>query len=218
MCSLLTRPYVRGLLAGGTAALAYFVMPSAVTEESRLLVAWNVGAIFMLVALFIMMSRSNAQQTFERSQQEEASHRLSLLVVVLLAVVGLVGTGTMLDNTKAMSSVQTYVHLTLSMATVITSFALVHVYYALYYARLYYDETADEGQKFAKGLEFPEQELVDYWDFIYYSVTIAICYQTSDVTITSAVMRRLTVVHSLVSFFFVTVTIGLVVSIVSNLM
>lgn len=76
---------------------------------------------------------------------------------------------------------------------------------------------AEEGKKFAKGLDFPNQELVDYWDFGYYSVTIAICYQTSDVTVTSPLMRRLTLVHAIMSFFFVTAIIGLVVSIVANL-
>ena len=58
--------------------------------------------------------------------------------------------------------------------------------------------------------------MVDYWDFMYYSFTIAMCYQTSDVSVTSPVMRRLTLVHSIVSFFFVLVGLGLMVNIISN--
>jgi len=68
-----------------------------------------------------------------------------------------------------------------------------------------------------KGLDFPNQELVDYWDFMYYSFTIAMCYQTSDVSVESVAMRRMTLFHSILSFILVAVVIGLVVNIISNL-
>jgi uncharacterized membrane protein len=52
---------------------------------------------------------------------------------------------------------------------------------------------------------------------MYYSFTIAMCYQTADVSISSAPMRRLTLVHTILSFIFVALVIGLVVNVVSNL-
>ena len=51
---------------------------------------------------------------------------------------------------------------------------------------------------------------------MYYSFTIAMCYQTSDVLVISPAMRLLTLVHSIVSFFFVLVGLGLMVNIISN--
>jgi len=66
-------------------------------------------------------------------------------------------------------------------------------------------------------LEFPGNKLVDYWDFMYYSFTIAMCYQTSDISVSSAPMRRLTLIHSILSFVFVAAIIGLLVNVVSNL-
>ena len=69
---------------------------------------------------------------------------------------------------------------------------------------------------FRKGLEFPNAEVVDYWDFIYYAYTIAMCYQTSDVTVTAPNMRRVTIVHALISFAFVAVLLGFVVNAISN--
>jgi len=66
------------------------------------------------------------------------------------------------------------------------------------------------------GLEFPHRETADYWDFMYYSFTIAVCYQTSDVSVSSVRIRRVTLVHAILSFLFVTAIIGFVVNVISN--
>jgi uncharacterized membrane protein len=106
----------------------------------------------------------------------------------------------------------------LSLLAIFLSWTLVHTFFALYYARLYYDElSAEDSSAYRKGLDFPNQELVDYWDFMYYSFTIAMCYQTSDVSIESVAMRRMTLFHSILSFILVAVVIGLAVNIISNL-
>jgi uncharacterized membrane protein len=83
--------------------------------------------------------------------------------------------------------------------------------------RLYYDDTVIGGKlTYQEGLEFPQRETADYWDFMYYSFTIAMCYQTSDVTVTSVRIRRVTLVHAIFSFLFVTAIIGFVVNVISN--
>ena len=52
---------------------------------------------------------------------------------------------------------------------------------------------------------------------MYFSLTIAMCYQTSDVTSTTPLMHRLSLFHAVISFFFVTFVIGLVVGIVQTI-
>ena len=84
--------------------------------------------------------------------------------------------------------------------------------------RLYYDDHVVDGKvTYALGLEFPKRPMADFRDFMYYSFTIAMCYQTSDVTVSSARMRRVTLVQAIFSFFFVSAIIGLVVNVISNL-
>jgi uncharacterized membrane protein len=67
-------------------------------------------------------------------------------------------------------------------------------------------------------LEYPENPTKegDFWDFMYYSFTIAMCYQTSDVSITSMRIRRVTLLHTIISFLFVSAIIGFVVNVISN--
>jgi len=52
---------------------------------------------------------------------------------------------------------------------------------------------------------------------MYYSFTIAMCFQTSDVSIRGTALRRLTLMHALYSFFFVAAIIGFVINVLSNL-
>jgi len=118
-------------------------------------------------------------------------------------------------------------HLIGGAIAVFAAWLLVHTEFGFYYARLYYDEVDSEPRAptasgapvpFRKGLEFPDRELVDFWDFMYYSFTIAMCYQTSDVTITAWWMRRVTLLHSILSFGFVLIILGFAVNAIGNIL
>ena len=74
------------------------------------------------------------------------------------------------------------------------------------------------GDKHAGGLLFPGKEEPDYWDFLYYSLVVAMTAQVSDVQITSKAIRRLTTVHGVASFFFNVTVLALTVNIVASLM
>ena len=83
--------------------------------------------------------------------------------------------------------------------------------------RLYYDDAMIDGKlAYHKGLEFPQRETADFHDFMYYAFTIALCYSTSDISVTSARIRRVTLLRAIFSFLFVTAIIGFVVNIISN--
>jgi len=84
---------------------------------------------------------------------------------------------------------------------------------------LHDERQAEDGNPatFQRGLAFPgERDIIDYWDFIYYSFTIAMCFQTSDISITSPFMRRLTIVHAIFSFLFVLLLFGMMVNIIAK--
>ena len=66
------------------------------------------------------------------------------------------------------------------------------------------------------GLDFPNQEQPDYLDFAYFAFTIGMTAQTSDVQVTSALMRRFTLAHGLLSFGFNTLIVALSINIISQ--
>ena len=95
---------------------------------------------------------------------------------------------------------------------------MAHIVFGLHYMSMYYNDLlATDASTYDEGLEYPERKTPDYWDFMYYSFTIAMCYQTSDVTITNTAIRRVTLLHAIFSFVFVALIIGFVVNVLSNI-
>jgi len=196
--------------------------------DSALLLAWDVGVFLWLTLTFVMMARANAQQASLSAQRLEPDTLGVLIVVVAAAVVGYIGSIILASRSEGRTELEQALHFTIGLLAIVGGWLLVHTQFALYYAEMYYDEAlpdkpskAEAGEglaPFRRGLEFPNAEVIDYWDFIYFAYTIAICYQTSDVTVATSWMRRVTIVHALISFVFVTVLIGFVVNVLNDVL
>jgi uncharacterized membrane protein len=84
----------------------------------------------------------------------------------------------------------------------------------VHYAHRYYG-----GEDTAEGLKFPDavSEPI-YWDFLYYSFTIGVASQTADVSTTTTTMRKLTLLHSVLSFLFNTTILALAINVGASLL
>ena len=79
----------------------------------------------------------------------------------------------------------------LSLLAVVVAWTLTHTSYTMRYAHLYYrDDNEGEG-----GLTFPGQHKPDDFDFAYFAFTIGMCFQVSDVMVTSRQIRRAVLFH-----------------------
>ena len=106
----------------------------------------------------------------------------------------------------------------LSLLAILCSWLLTHTMFALHYARIYYNEVDMKNLEiYAGGLEFPTDESPDYLDFMYFSFTISMTSQTSDVSITSRQIRRIVLAHEMGSFFFYSVIVATTVNTLANL-
>jgi uncharacterized membrane protein len=210
--------WLRLLVSLVAAAVTLIAIAPFAHAATRVIVAWNVFVTVLLASTAVMMWRSSPEQTRQRARNEEPSNVLILLTTILTAAVGLGGIAYAQLRIDGMSRLDLGLHTVYSILGVLLAWFLIHSVSALPYAKLYYDETEDHDEDaFQKGLAFPgERDVVDYWDFVYYSFTIAMCYQTSDVTITSPSMRRLTIFHATVSFIFVLVILGMLINIIGN--
>ena len=104
-------------------------------------------------------------------------------------------------------------HLLFALGTVAASWVLVPTLFTLNYASRYY---LQGGQ----GFGFPgssEGFHPDDADFAYVAFTIAVAAQTSDVTVTTRPMRRLVLVHSVLSFAFNTMILALAINLAAGL-
>ncbi|HEY4863312.1 MAG TPA: DUF1345 domain-containing protein [Xanthobacteraceae bacterium] len=207
------RPRMVISLIFGAAVL--FFSPSDV-GTTRALLAWNATAILFIVLILVMMGRTKAADIRDHSTAEEEGRFTVLTLVIAAAVMALIAIGVEIFAVKEMQGTSRMLRLVLTFGTVISSWAFVHVVFAIYYAHEFHAEM--NGKKALRGgLRFPGENLPDYWDFIYFSFTVGMTAQTSDVVITSRRMRRLVIVHGLVAFVFTTAVIALTVNLGAQL-
>ena len=98
----------------------------------------------------------------------------------------------------------------------------IHAMAALHYAHVYWmDGDAIDAETKKKipvgGLDFPGDKRPEGWDFLYFATVIGMTAQTADTNITTSHMRRVVLVHSILSFFFNTVIVAAVVNLAVTL-
>jgi uncharacterized membrane protein len=124
--------------------------------------------------------------------------------------------GVILTAVGQRTAVHARVYVALSVLAVIVSWLLLHTAYGQYYARLYYDDTDRYGQPFPGGLRrgfaFPETPEPTYEDFLYVSFAIGLTYAMSDVNVSNETQRRTVLIHSIISFFFYSTVLGVVLN------
>jgi uncharacterized membrane protein len=199
----------------------FLALPDVMHLNSRILAAWISGVLCFLGIVLLMMSHANQIKTHYRAQRQEAQHWTIFLLVVVMALTSIFAIALMLiDNGKDTPDLEMKVQIVLSVLAILSSWFLTHTMFALHYATCYYreDDLTSAGN-FVGGISLPdENDQPDYLDFMYFSFTIGMTSQTSDISITSPSMRQLVLGHGIVSFFFYSIIIAASVGIVSGLM
>ena len=150
------------------------------------------------------------------ARQEDEGRLVILSLITAAACVSLFAIGFILHD-KGSSSSLLVLHLTLSVVTIIGSWLLVHTIFALHYARTYYQDDKTLSECKAEGLDFPGDDEPDYWDFLYFSFVIGMTSQVSDVNVMSRTMRRLSLLHGVLSFFFNTTILAMTINIIAGI-
>ncbi|ASY62669.1 hypothetical protein SJ05684_c12130 [Sinorhizobium sojae CCBAU 05684] len=130
------------------------------------------------------------------------------LVTLAAAAVSLAALFLALNSKDGGSAVE----LILAFASVTLGWATVHTMASLHYAHLYWLAGRRRDDAAARGLDFPETDMPGGYDFLYFAFVVGMTAQTSDVAVTTTAMRRVTLLHSIVSFFFNTVLVAAAVN------
>jgi len=207
-------PFYAALLCGlGALGLALWLMPELAVQ-----VAANAFFIVYLVLEFLKFRRLTPD--FLRKHAASTDEPAWVIVLVTFgAVVAAVGSLFLLLNRGGQPNA---LDLALSLTSVALGWISIHTMTAVHYAHLYWrpDGSAVDAagaRRPHQGLEFPGDDEPGIYDFLYYSLVIGMTAQTADVNITKTRMRKLTLVHAVVSFFFNTVLVAAAVNVVVSL-
>lgn len=211
--SLALRPRV--YFAVFVVVLAYNAMPSSLSLSLRCVVAADAGfAVYLGLALWVMASFSHDTVKKRAARQDHGG--VVILMIILLAIgSSFVAIASLLGEAKAATGNMKPMLAGLAVLTVVLSWLVMQVVFTFHYAHEYYSPNQADGTR--RGLDFPNDDCPDYWDFFYYATSIGATSQTSDVAISSKGLRRLTTLHAIGSFFFNTAVLALAINIGSSL-
>jgi uncharacterized membrane protein len=204
-------PHIR-LYSSLVAGAALFVaLPAHWPLVSRILVAWNAFALLFLALLFWWMPRLSAQQMRAKYREEDATAPVILVCVIVAAVLSLVAIVALLSSIRQLTGIDRSAHFLLSALTVVTSWTLVPTMFTLHYADMFYSDSGEP------PLLFPRAALPVFWDFAYFSFTIAAACQTSDISTCGVAMRKMVLAHTIISFLFNAAILGFAINITAGL-
>ena len=200
---------------GAGAALATPVLPG----QTRIILGLDVFLISLVALTYALMSIATGEQCAAMAEQRAPIRHTVVIAAVLATLVGIAAIAVMLHSQKDRVGWLRMANLAGSLVALLFGWIAAQMTFAIQYMRLYYRNLhARSSVHGDPGLAFPGQSTPDLWDFMYYSFTIAMCFQTSDVSVSDTAIRRLTLMQAIYSFFFVATIIGFVVNVLSNLM
>jgi uncharacterized membrane protein len=176
----------------------------------RLLIGWNTMAWLYMVMMWFLMLRADTGRVKQLAEVEDEGAYLVLATICLAAAASL---GAIVLELTANSGGDKLVSYGCTVLTLLGSWLLIGTVFTMHYARMFYNAEED-----ARPLHFPDDEAhPHYWDFLYFSFTIAVAVQTSDVSVLTRPMRMVVLAQSVMSYFFNAAILGLSINIAAGL-
>jgi len=185
-------------------------------KEMAILFGWilGIGSYLILVGSVIFMA--DGPMTQSRVSGDDPNPRFLLIVVTVVALLGNAAVGVILTSVGNRPPAHARTLLALGVLSVVLSWFLLHTSFGQHYARVFFDDVEEQSPStpggMCRGLSFPGTEQPSYLDFLYVAFTIGLTYAVSDVTVTSDRLRRLVLIHSVISFSFNSTVLGVVLN------
>jgi uncharacterized membrane protein len=172
----------------------------------RAVAGWDAGAFTLLSLVWWVIIGSNQRETQCRAAAADPGRTVAWLLVTLASTFSVFAGTYVMRHARSIEPERSSSLICLSLLAVVAAWSLTHTSYTLRYAHLYYrDDAEGEG-----GLTFPGGDhKPDDFDFAYFAFTIGMCFQVSDVAVTSRQIRRAVLFHAVISFAYNTVILAL---------
>jgi uncharacterized membrane protein len=203
-------PRIWVALAAGTAA--FLLLPTSWSFITRLLLSWDLAVTAFLAAIYLWTRNLTAEQIRSHCSEEDPSGRIILVTVTTAALLSLVATVDLVATLRHVENGERFWHLSLAAVTLIDSWLLLPTMFTMHYADMFYNARAAD-----RPLAFPQTDMPLFWDFAYFSFTIAAACQTADVLTTRLSIRKVVIAHELISFAFNAFVLGFAINVTAGL-
>jgi uncharacterized membrane protein len=208
----------RLLLSFVLAFVAFLLLRGWLVAPTLLVAVWNAFMFGFLAPAWLEIAASDSGQTRRSAARQDSGRALIFFFVAAATCAGVFAVVFVLGMAKDLPRRELLAHLALTIAAVAGSWTLLHTTFTFHYARLFYGGAAATTEMREDGLIFPGEKQPDYSDFAYFSFVIGMTFQVSDVQIASSRIRRLALLHGVLSFVFNTMIVALSVNVFSGLL
>ncbi len=210
------------LFAGVTTGVVVYLLllfVGSISGRLRFILAWDIGVTVALLAMLIGLRNTSPERMRTIAARQVTGKWTVLGLTVVAASASLVAIAAEVPLIKTAAQFEQVARLTLVVVTIVLSWALINTIFALHYAHDYYLPPAGERDPAVQeGIVFPGGRPPAYGDFVYFSFTIGMTFQVSDVQITASAVRKLAITQGIISFFYATGILALTVNLVAGLL
>jgi uncharacterized membrane protein len=152
------------------------------------MLGFDIAAAFFLIACLPLLRIDDPKTMKQHAAANDANRTMLLVITAIVSVAVLVAVETM---TGASPGWKTKL---LIVGTLLTAWLFANTVYALHYAHLFVTRGG--------GVEFPGDQSPGYADFVYFSFTLGMTFQTSDVNVSDKGIRNVVTAHCFIAFVF----------------
>lgn len=215
----LRRGITRLGISTAAGVLTAFLIPTCSVLGLNHVAGWDVAAAVFAGLGWVRIVTMDAEVTRRRAAAEDPGRTFVWLTVLAASAFSLFAAIGVLRHAKQAGMGLQGLSVGMCLLAVALAWTLTHTSYALRYAHLYYRDD-EEG---VGGLEFPCQADLSkpagpcYFDFAYFSFTVGMCFQVSDVVVSSPQIRRAVLGQAILAFIYNTTIMALVLNLVFSL-
>lgn len=194
-------------------ALVFAALPSQWTVSLRLLGGWNALVFAYLVQVWLVVHDATVTRMRQRAALYDEDDLTFLFLMLGGAAASFIAVVVEIAQAPRLVGVSGVV----AGLTIVLSWVFTHSLFALHYAHSFYqldDDGDDKGGLLFTGL--PPNYDPTYLDFFYFSFVIGCATATADISITRRNIRRLALIHGVVSFAFNTTILALTINLAAG--
>lgn len=198
------------------AVITFFVALKTQSQLIEIVSLWSVFALTYLIMSWIILFTKPIEEIKKTAAKDDGSAPY-VFIMILLSAWGSMFMVLLLLISKDVHTSKSGFLVPITVTGMLLSWIMVHTLFAFHYAHDYYGPNKNDKTKHIGGLDFPGTESPDYIDFAYFSFVIGCTFQVSDIEISSRKIRRLVLVHQLISFGLNTFVLALSINLVASL-
>jgi uncharacterized membrane protein len=178
--------------------------------QAAIAIGWDITAAAWIGWTASRILPMGPDKTREMATSEDSSRAARDAMLVGASLASLVGVVLVLLKAANERGAAQDLLTALGGATVMLSWATVHLIFTLRYTQLYYGNGG--------GMDFHDDRPPDYGDFTYVAFTIGMTYQVSDTDLTGKGIRMTALRHALLSYLFGIAAIAVMINVVAGLL